>query len=193
MATHFSKGDGKIDTINVYVDSDWGGELAGRRSTSSGAILINDCLVHSFSRTQGVTATSSGEAEFYAIGSGLSEALMFQTVLREMLFECKIIVHSDSKAATAMSTRLGLSRAKHIEIKYLWQQDIFKHRGAKIVRVNSAENPADLGTKPLAAQTILRLSLGIRPVQRRDIKTTGLSAKITTASGVLACLVNYVN
>jgi hypothetical protein len=46
MATQFRKTDGVIDTIDVYVDSDWTGELVDRRRTSSAAPVINGCLMH---------------------------------------------------------------------------------------------------------------------------------------------------
>jgi hypothetical protein len=195
MATRFRMMDGAIDTIDVYVDSDWAGELADRRSTSSGALVINGCLMHSFSRTQTVVATSSAEAEFYARGSGLSEALLLQTVMREMGFECAINIHSDSKAACAMSTRSGLGKAKHIETKYLWQQEIFEARNARMYKINTLENPGDLGTKPLAATVIKKmcriLDMGIstRPVANDIKKTVGAIRRVQMAAGILSYMI----
>ena len=57
------------------VDSDWAGCQDTRKSTSGGVLRILGNPLHSYARTQSTLATSSGEAELYAIGSGASEAL----------------------------------------------------------------------------------------------------------------------
>ena len=61
--------------INVYVDSDWAGCSKTRKSTSGSTVNVLGCNVVSTARTQGTLALSSGEAELYAIGQGVSEAL----------------------------------------------------------------------------------------------------------------------
>ena len=58
--------------INVYVDSDWAGCSKTRKSTSGSTVNVLGCNVVSTARTQGTLALSSGEAELYAIGQGVS-------------------------------------------------------------------------------------------------------------------------
>ena len=57
------------------MDSDWAGCSKTRKSTSGSTVNVLGCNVVSTARTQGTLALSSGEAELYAIGQGVSEAL----------------------------------------------------------------------------------------------------------------------
>ena len=71
--------------LRAYVDSDWGGDKIGRKSTSSAHLCLNGVLVHSHSRTQATVATSSAEAEVYAMGSGACEGLMVRSFMEELM------------------------------------------------------------------------------------------------------------
>ena len=53
-------------SLDAYSDSDWGGDLVTRRSTSGGCILRGDHLLMHWSRTQQVVSLSSAEAELVA-------------------------------------------------------------------------------------------------------------------------------
>ena len=68
-------------TITSYVDSDWAGCKATRKSTSGGVLHINRVCVHHYARTQTTVALSSGEAELYAIGTGVAESLGLKNFL----------------------------------------------------------------------------------------------------------------
>ena len=46
--------------IDIYSDSDWAGDLDGRRSTTGGIMVIGGCAVKSWSSTQAGVALSSG-------------------------------------------------------------------------------------------------------------------------------------
>ena len=56
-------------TVDVFSDSDWAG------STSSSCVMLGGHLLASSATTQNVVATSSGEAEFYALTKSASRAL----------------------------------------------------------------------------------------------------------------------
>ena len=66
--------------LEAYSDSDWGSlktpEKARRKSTSSGIIVLNGIQVLSLSRTQKATASSSCEAELYALSGTCGEAIL---------------------------------------------------------------------------------------------------------------------
>ena len=59
----------------AYVDSDWAGDKAGRKSTSGGMVFRGRHLIKSWSSNQQVIALSSGEAELYAITKGAAQVL----------------------------------------------------------------------------------------------------------------------
>ena len=56
--------------LNVYVDSDWAGCSATRRSTTGFVITLLGTTINYGSRTQATIALSSAEAELYAINTG---------------------------------------------------------------------------------------------------------------------------
>jgi hypothetical protein len=53
--------------IEVYPDSDWAGSRRTRRSISGGIATTSGSVVKTWSGTQASVATSSGEAEYYAL------------------------------------------------------------------------------------------------------------------------------
>ena len=87
--------------LEVYVDSDWAGCRTTRKSTSGCVCVLLGCAIHHYSRTQSTIATSSGEAELYAIGSGVSEGLGLLNFLQEgqLLSKTSLVVYTDSTSA----------------------------------------------------------------------------------------------
>ncbi len=71
-----------------------------------------------------------------------------------MLADLGITVHlklgSDSTAAIAMNTRKGLGRAKHIEVQYLWAQEVLQSGKIHLYKLSGDHNRADLLTKHLS-------------------------------------------
>ena len=61
--------------VDVFSDSDWAGCAKTRRSTSSSYVMLGGHLFAESATTQNVVATSSGEAEFYALTKSASRAL----------------------------------------------------------------------------------------------------------------------
>jgi len=67
-----------------------------------------------------------------------------------------IRIHTDSSSGKSMSTRIGTSKkAKHIELKYLFIQQLVAHDLGRIVKINTTNNPADIFTKYVATETLL--------------------------------------
>ena len=60
-----------LNVIDVHVDSDWAGERYSRKSNSGGLIAWAGGLLKSWSKRQSTIATSSGEAELYAMAKGV--------------------------------------------------------------------------------------------------------------------------
>ena len=156
-----SDGNCSLD-VNVYMDSDWAGcsKTRTRKSTSGSTVNILGCNMVSTARTQGTLALSSGEAELYAIGQGVSEALF----LRSMLLEAKlakkvnVIAHTDSIAGKSMATRFGTGKkTKHVELRFLYVQNLVQMGLLRMAKIDGTRNPADLMTKYVAADVLQRL------------------------------------
>ena len=56
----------------------------------------------------------------------------------------------DSKAAKAITSRLGVGAVRHLAVKVLWIQHLVKQKVLKVVKVPGDINHADIGTKVLS-------------------------------------------
>ena len=120
------------------------------------------------SRTQATIATSSCEAELYGLGTATSEALHIHHLLHEASFSKNlpsITVFTDSSAAKSLSSRVGVGRkCKHIQLGYLYIQELISSKLIKLQKVHTSLNLADLFTKhlPDKALTELRDKVGLQ-------------------------------
>ena len=107
---------------------------------------------------------SSAEAELYAGGRAAADGLGVQSLCSDIGTRAEVDLYLDSSSAVASANRVGLGRAKHIEIQNLWLQDAVKAGRLKVLKVWGEANPADLGTKPLSRARIdcLMTLLGYR-------------------------------
>lgn len=136
--------------IGVFVDSDWAGCPTTRKSTTGFVIKFTGSTIHFGSRTQATIALSSAEAELYAINTGATEALHIRNLLQEALNikKMNIRIHTDSSSSKSMATRIGSSKkANHIELKHFFIQQLVQHDLVRIIKINTANNTADIFTK----------------------------------------------
>ena len=152
--------------IDTYVDSDWAGCATSRRSTSGMALYFLGALITSQSRTQATVALSSGEAELYAIGLGVSESLFIRSLLLESQLSknVNIRIHTDSTAGKSMATRFGTSKkTKHVQLRFLFIQELVASGVVSIKKVSGTSNPSDVMTKYITKEVLHRhlMALGI--------------------------------
>ena len=147
------------NSVNVWVDSDWAGCLRTRRSTIGGGIRVGGHTVKTWSSTQAIVATSSGEAEYHGVVKGASALLGFRALAADLgvQFE-KGNVHTDSSAAKGIAHRVGLGKLRHLDVQLLWIQDRVRRGDFKVVKVPGSSNPADLMTKFLTEERIQYLT-----------------------------------
>ncbi len=142
---------------HVCGDSDWGGRMGSRKSTSGGVWMIGGHCIKTWSVTQGAYALSSAEAEFYAMIEAVLRAKGLRNLAVEVGFtDLENIVHigTDSSAAKSFVGRQGLGKMKHLEIRDLWLQKEVNEGKVVVHKVLGTENPSDLGTKILNAAEI---------------------------------------
>ena len=136
------------EAIDAYSDSDWAGDKLTRRSTSGGMVCWGRSVLKSWSTRQTVVARSSGEAEFYALSKSASEALGVRSIAQDFGWDLSLIISLDSSAAKAMASRVGLGKTRHIDVCYLWIQDLTKKSWVKLRKIPGDKNPSDVLTKP---------------------------------------------
>ena len=113
--------------------------------------MLGDTAVRGWSTNQAVITLSSGEAEYYAALKGASQALGYQSMLKDIGLETTVTLFSDSSAARGIIHRTGLGKLRHLETGYLWLQAAVAKKRLSVRKVNGAENPADLFTKYLSS------------------------------------------
>ncbi len=170
-------------TVVTYTNSDFAGDKTSRRSTSGGAMMLGEHLIKSWSNAQSVVALSSGEAEFYAVLRGAAQTKGLMSMLMDFGLQLDGMIRTDASAALGMAHRQGLGKTRHIEVQYLWTQEEIQRETLAMKQVGTDENMADLLTKSLKPETMLRhmealgieveagraaTALKIQAVERRD-------------------------
>ena len=146
--------------MDIHVDADWAGCPSTRKSTTGFVIYILGTPVSFGSRTQATIALSSAESELYAICTGTSEGLHLKMFLQEsgLASKVSIRIHTDSTAGKSIATRQGTSKkAKHIDIRFLYTQQLTKDGIISIHKISTTRNTADILTKYISRETLQRL------------------------------------
>eukprot|EP00971_Amphidinium_carterae_P202827 4024975-Amphidinium_carterae.5 len=136
-AVKTAKRDEAEITMAAYADTDWGTCRESHRSFSGSVIMLMGAYVCGWTRKQVCVALSSADAKLIALTSGLIE---------------------DSEAVRCVALRAGVNpKVKHLGIRALHCQQVFKEGCARLHKVAGIANPADLFTKPVRAEVMHRL------------------------------------
>ena len=142
-------------TLDIFSDSSWGDEKSTRKSTTSGMIFMNGCLIHSICRSQATIALSSCEAELYAANTTMVESIYLYQLIQFLMSDetaVKQRLFVDSTSAKFVVQRSGVGRLKHVSIKHMFLQQLLRQKVFSIHKVPTRINPADLNTKKLSLE-----------------------------------------
>ena len=164
MMHYQSDFDGSDFLLKTFTDSDWASNKGTRKSVSACCLMMNNCLLSSGSRNQGLIALSSAEAETYAATSGACDALFLSRCLEyflEVTIGIKLLI--DNSACRYILSRAGCGRVRHLSTRVLWMQQRVERKELMVGPVASTENVSDIGTKRLAVSTMkyLMYKLGV--------------------------------
>ena len=140
-----------LTQIRFQCDADLAGNLDNLHSTSShiGYIGLNNVVSFS-SKTQGSLSTSTAESEIKAVNQCLKEeAIAMRGMLILMGFpQDTTIIEEDNQACVYASEVPHLTRGmKHLDLAEMFIKEKVESKEIKIVKVASADNTSDLGTK----------------------------------------------
>ena len=128
--------------VVTFVDSNFAGCTATRKSTTGGAIKWCGTCLKSWSRTQPTIALSSGEAELAAVVAGAAEGLGMLSLLRDFgMTTMRLSLKSDATAAIGITEREGLGKVRHLATADLWVQQRLRRNEFRISKVPGTENP----------------------------------------------------
>ena len=147
---------GKALDVKAFVDSSWGNDVDTRRSRFGYGIYVGKSLVAWCSRLHPALAMSSAEAEYTAATEAVKAIkwiVSLMTFLRATP-STPVSVYEDNDACRLMSTSAQVSgRNKHFELRQHFVRNQVSAGLVKLVRVSTANQIADIFTKPTVRPT----------------------------------------
>jgi hypothetical protein len=150
-------------TLTGYCDSDLGGAIPERKSTSGYAFLLGGACVSWSSRLQSVVALSTAEAEYMAAAMATKEALWLRMMMSDFGMNVSTVkLLCDNQAAIAIATNpICSQRAKHIDLQYHFIRDRIARKEINLSYVHTSANVADVLTKPLTHDLLCNCTTGL--------------------------------
>ena len=139
--------------VTGFTDSDWGSS-PDRHSISGYVFKLNteSALISWRSNKQRIVALSTCEAEYIAITEASKEALFLRQLYKDVSGNKKdsVRLFTDNQGAIALAKNpVHHKRTKHIDIRYHFIRSLVLNGIIILSYIPSAENIADLFTKPL--------------------------------------------
>ena len=164
------------NSFEVYADADFsGGYQKGHtddpntaKSRSAYHIMYNGCLIYWSSKLQTETALSTTEAEYICLSQSLRTTIYLMRLFRELekriphfkapapLVRCTAFEDNTGAIELAKAPKMR-PRTKHINIKYHHFRDAVDRGEIHIKKIDTKDQLADLGTKPLTAKPFKKL------------------------------------
>ena len=116
--------------------------------------MLQNHIVEGWSSTQNLVALSSGEAEYYGLVKGASNAMGVRSMLEDMGVKLRIRVNTDASAAKGIASRRGLGKVRHIEVSQLWVQGKVASVEIEVRKVDGKTNIADALTKHVGSEDV---------------------------------------
>ena len=115
-------------------------------------------------------ASSSAEAELYAMGMAVHESLHLKSLLQEMALPhlakpVELTVSTDGSNGKLLASKLGFtSKNNHVDLRYVFMKDRLVNGQLTLRKIPAAKNHATVLTKHLSAFNLHKLlpKLGVR-------------------------------
>ena len=144
----------------AFVDADYGGCRDTRRSTSGYVFSMAGGPVTWSSKRQATVTLSTVEAEYVAMSWAVQQMVWMQAWLDEVTigYVKPGVIKGDSRGAIALTENTkDHGKVKHIDIRHHYIRELVHSGRVSLEQVSSADNAADLFTKPLSRDTHHRL------------------------------------
>ncbi|KXJ79475.1 hypothetical protein RP20_CCG000827 [Aedes albopictus] len=161
---------GSSGPLEAYVDADWAGDKADRKS-NTGFVFSLGGSVSWAARKQPCVTLSSTEAEYVALSEASRELMWLLKLLKDVGEEvpAPVIIHEDNQSCIAMLKSNGDSkRTKHIDTRFNFVKELCSNGVMNVRYCPSEEMVADGLTKPLARVKMEKMR------QRIGLQTTEL-------------------
>lgn len=119
----------KMDhVIIVGVNSDLAACRQCRINTNGGVLMVGGMAAKTWSSTLSSVATCRVDAEYYALTRGSAEVMGLPSAMFVLGWELNIRVWGRQIRTQNMAGRLVFGRNEHIEVRFLWFEEVFPQR-----------------------------------------------------------------
>lgn len=152
--------------VLVYTDSDFTGDVDGRKSTSGYAFLLDGGAVAWSSKKQPIVTLSTTEAEYVAASACACQDVWFRRILKEMGYEVETsttILCDNTSAIKLSRNHVFHGKCKHIDVRFHFLRELVNNGVIELKHCGTHEQAADILTKPLKREAFenMRNRLGV--------------------------------
>ena len=165
----------KVDLdLHGFTDSDWGGSVKDRKSTSRCCFSLGLAMISWICKKQSSVAQSSTEAEYIAAASCTSQVIWIQSQLRDYgLNMKKIPLYCDSESAIRICHNpVQHSKTKHIALRYHFIKDHVEDGNVEVHFVRTTDQLADVFTKALPEASFNKILQGLGMMESESVPKT---------------------
>ena len=138
--------------LSAYCDSDWAGDISGKKSTGAYIVLLNGGIVTWKSYKQKCTTVSSTEAEYIALSECAQKLHYERKVAHELgMDENTMIAYEDIQTCMKWA-EVQVKRTEHIDVRYHKSREAVESKEVARKYCPSKEMIADAFTKPLGPE-----------------------------------------
>jgi hypothetical protein len=146
----YKKGE-QADLI-AYSDSDYGGDIDDRKSTSGYVFMLGSGAVAWSSRKQPIVTLSTTEAEFIAAAHCVCQGIWLKRILDNIGLkqkQCLTVLCDNSSTIKLSKNPVMHGRSKHIDIRFHFLRNLSSEGSIELVHCASKDQLADVMTKAL--------------------------------------------
>ncbi|KAL1556436.1 Retrovirus-related Pol polyprotein from transposon TNT 1-94 [Salvia divinorum] len=135
-------------SVTGYSDSDYAGDVDGRRSMTGYVFTLGGSVVSWKATLQAAVTLSTTEAEYMALTEAAKEGIWLKGLVGDLgLHQEQVVVFCDSQSAICLAKdQVHHERTKHIDVRYHFLKN---EKRIEVKKVGTADNPADMFTKPV--------------------------------------------
>ncbi|OMO86748.1 hypothetical protein CCACVL1_09479 [Corchorus capsularis] len=170
--------DGNSGLIG-YVDSDYAGGLIKRRSLTCYISTLYGCATSWKATLKAIVALSTTEAEYMSLTEGIKEGMWLYGLVDSLgLNVSKPVTNFDSQSALSLAKNpVYHERSKHIDVRLNLIRDALDDKVTTIEKIHTADNPADMLTKPLTTDKF-KHSLDLEVLGKQTVEEAEIHGKI---------------
>ncbi|GKA86888.1 retrovirus-related pol polyprotein from transposon TNT 1-94 [Tanacetum coccineum] len=142
--------------LEGFSDSDYGGCLDLRKSTTGYVFIVGGTAVSWMSRIQKCVAMSTTKAEYMTIAEAGKELVWLKNFLEELnraQTECVLFCNNQS-AIHFSKNPVFHGQTKHIKIRYHYIRELVSEWTLSLKKILGAKNPADMLTKVVTMEKL---------------------------------------